>query len=465
MNARGTSALYNKVASQVVCGLAIAGSTVVMGCGVEDLTAKPTGDGTLVVLGDPSSADSAIARVASGLHAVAPEALGLMNEAPSAIGDTLAATRGIAFDMAQASAGELAGWQPLIAAAMQRGVPVIIEHATDRERLAATIGIGVTGDLVMVTSDGPNRHRVQAFGNSAISDAFAEFNNGDDGSKVVLPAAGVAVDAAVAEIRDSLRRDGQFTARAAVTPTNGYHYYLVDFPELHLALTPTQTAILDLDFEAELALDRDRGFKVLLLRPAGSGQHPGTLADDGGAARGYYQESIAVDVAKSDNTVALYAHEPSSPNNVNTFTSSTGWSIGASVGSDGVATATVGYSESSTVTTSLPDFTVINDTAGQEVSFKYGMTTTWDHMFNQPTFKACNVKGVPPLAKSNLKPAFEAMYRAPASYSGLTSFTFSVATLFRHVDRSGSNAFVCHQHTHWTTYTRSQSLVVGFGAI
>jgi hypothetical protein len=474
MYSKTKTTTFSARSPRLAMGLLLASSALAAGCYQGDGGAEPLvhrsgearllrgGDGALLVLGGDLEAGGAIARLATDFDLLSPADLGGLSVPPSAdlAAEMLEGTRGVLLDLAAASDGELLAWKPIIDAALKHGVPLIMENATDPTRLAGAIGIGVAADLVMVTSDGPNRHHVRVYGDHSVLDDYLAERAGD---VEVAPAATATLEAGLLEVGEALRRaPGRSTLAATAVPTNGYQYFLLDFPAVQLTLVSgRQSANLDLDFEAELALDAARGKKVLFVRPVGSGQHPGALYANGDGKRGYYQESIRVSVVPfggNEGNVALYDHQPASPNSNSTYTSSTGWTIGVS-GQD----PQLSYSQSEQETTTLPDFSMVNDTSGQIAKWTFKMSRSWQDMVQIKGF-TCKVRDVPNLAKSNLRPNFEALYRAESSYRGTVGFRLEVDTVFREVSRT-HKVVVCDKHTTSKSYFRTKSLSVNFGAI
>lgn len=465
---------FSALTPRLAFGLLFASSALATGCytgsdgsdpllqGSSESRLLRGGDEALLVLGGDLKANGAIERIAADFDLLSPAELGASSFAPSAAeaAELLEGTRGVLLDFAMASDGELLAWKPIIDAALKNGVPLIMENARDASRLAGAIGIGVAADLVMVTSDGPNRHHVRVYGDHSLLD---EYRSAQAEEVAVAPTPKSTLEAGVLEIGEELRRAPELAALAtANVPTNGYQYFLLDFPAVQLTLVSgAQTANLDLDFEAELVLDAARGKKALFVRPVGSGQHPGTLYANGDGKRGYYQESIRVSVVPfggNEGNVALYDHQPASPNSSSSYTSSTGWTIGVS-GQD----PQLSYSQSEQETTTLPDFSMVNDTSGQVAKWTFKMSRSWQDMVEIKGF-TCKVRGVPSLAKSNLRPNFEALYRAESSYNGTVGFRLEVDTVFREVSRT-HKVVVCERHTRSQSYFRTKSLSVNFGAI
>ncbi|WP_428265892.1 hypothetical protein [Haliangium sp.] len=445
----------------LIPALLVTGSVLAAGCDVSEpvSASKPVGSAgdVLLMLGGAPATGSPLDRIAAERSVLLAADLGLsdnpMSEADAR--QLVAELDGLSLSIGQASEAELEAWKPLTDAALDMGVPVIIDNVADSDRMAKFVGIGFDADLVLVTSLGPNRHRVRVYGDSGILDAHIESS---EQAEALAPMFEEDLDLAVDEISTELRDHEPIFASKA-TPANGYKYYEINFSQYNWAITSSQTAIFDLDFEAELVLDSARSKKNVFIRPIGSGQHPGSLTWDGDSTRGYYQESQKITVTPSNSNVSIYAHAPSTPNSGSTYTSSTGWTIGVS-GTDPV----LSYSASDETTTTLSDFSTTNHTAGQVASWTFAMSTSWSDMFNHPVFQKCKVNSIPALAKSNLKPEFEVMYRSSSSYTGTTSFNVQIVTVMRKLWRGG-DIFTCKKNTQSYTHTRSKSLSINFGAV
>lgn len=372
----------------------------------------------------------------------------------------VAGAAGLGLDLAALDRDAIASYKPLFFAAMEVGVPMIVEHADDAESLAALIGVGVEADVAMVTSLGPNRLRVRVYGGGGELDASFESADGELGA---AEWSADVVTHAVDEIGATLRHGASTEFHAALTPSlvpeNGYLYYDFDTAEESFSPTSGQTASLSMDFEAELALDSARGKKVVFMRPIGSGQHPGTLISDSSSNRGYYQESQEVSLAPNNASVSLYAHEPSTANASTTYTSSTGWTIGTESGWPALS-----YSTSDQTSTTLSDFSMVNNTSGSTASWTFAMTSSWSSMFYHPAFEKCKVKSLPNLAKSNLNPQYEVFYRADDSFTSSVTFTFTKITLLRRIWRGG-DIVTCKKYSDLWTLTRSRDVSINFGAI
>lgn len=405
--------------------------------------------------------DSVLDRVGTQVELLDVSALELPETtmSPEAARELVAGAVGVGLDLAKVDQSDLASLKPVVDAAMQLGVPMIIEHIDSSKVLAELIGAGIEADVVMVTTVGPNRYRVRVYG-------------GDDGDSLLagdtdepIPSWWPAQDSlelAADEFSATLLARADTVTNGTVpvsTPANGYVYYDFDMAEEQFNPGDNQISTLSMDFEVELALDSARSKKNVFIRPIGSGQHPGTLISDSSSNRGYYQESQEVSITPNNGNVSLYAHAPSTPNSGSTYTSSTGWSIGSSGGWPEIS-----YSVSNQTSTTLSDFSMVNNTAGSTASWRFYMSTSWSNMFNHPAFQKCNVKSLPALAKSNLFPEFEVVYRSNSSFSGTVGFDIVKQTLLRRIWRGG-DIVTCKKYSNLWTLTRYRTLAINFGSV
>lgn len=117
-----------------------------------------------------------------------------------------------------------------------------------------------------------------------------------------------------------------------------------------------------------------------------------------------------------------------------------------------------------TTSCSLTDFSMVNNTSGSTASWTFAMSSSWSSMFSQAAFEKCKVKLIPNLAKSNLSPQYEALYRTDESFTSIVTFTFSKETLLRRIWRGG-DIFTCKKYSDLWTLGRSRSVSISFGSI
>lgn len=452
------------------CSLFVAALSLSLGaCDAADGDAADAAE-SHVVTADLALAGGAIDRLGAEFHVLDAASLDL-STAMSAeeARQRVAGVDAVGIDLGKLDRADVTAFKALSQAAMEEDVPVIVEDVA-AEELAQLIGVGVEADVAVITSLGPNSYRVLVFGGGeggAVASAEGEgdelLESPDDDETPTAAWSPDTVSLAVERIGETLRSGAvtrlEAAPRASLAPTSGYLYYDFDMAEESWSPVTGQTASLSMDFEAELALDSDRAKKVLFLRPTGSGQHPGTLISDGSTDRGYYQESQKVSLAPNNTNVSLYAHAPATANASTTYTSSTGYTIGSEGG-----WPLIGYSVSDETTTTLSDFSMVNNTSGSTASWTFSMTSSWSSMYSQAAFEKCKVKSLPALAKSNLNPEYEVYYRASDSFTSSVTFSFAKQTLFRRISRGG-DIFTCKKYSSLWTVDRSRNVSIDFGAV
>ena len=434
------------------CGLLSTALVFATGCDMPLEDPAVPSQQTLLVLDNGLQSDNPVSRISADFDVIRGEDLALTGKRDAR--DLLVGVRGMGVSLDGVSDDQIQTWKPLVRAALAAGIPLFIDSVDHAAQMTELIGIGIEAELLMITATGPDRHRVRSYGaNELLTQAM-----GESGDLVALtPSFAEDVERGVSDIREQLRSfQANPTAKSA---TDGYEYYLLDFSHYLWNVTGSQVAILDLDFEAELVHDDSRGQKYLFIRPIGSGHYPGTLEWNKNSKRGFYQEAITVTITPSNTNVDIYDHQPESANEGTTYTSTTGWSIGLSGSSPEIS-----FNSSEQNTTTVPDFEMINHVSGDIASWTMKMKTSWTNMFNHPFMQMCKVKSLPNLAKSNLRPDFEVIYRADDSYNGTVTFDFDIVAEMRKIWRGGT-IFNCEKNSTWTVKNRSSSLSIDFGDV
>ena len=419
----------------LACGFLAVTLALGTGCDMAEPTATAdSSERTLLLLGEQPAADSAVRRISSDFDVLRSADLGLTGKYD--IADVLPSIDGVGVNLAGASAEDIATWKPITRAARDAGIPIFIGDVEHSEQVAGLVGLGLDAELLMIVPTDSDSHRIRVYGaNELVTEQLGEM-----GEPIALtPALDDDVDRGVSEIRAQLQ-SFEVDQVAKSVPVHDYQYYYIDFSTLSLNLAGDQVAELNLDFDARLVRESDHNAKYVFLRPVGAGHHPGDLEWNSSSKRGFYQESIKVTITPSNSNVAIYDHAPSSPNSGSTYTSATGWTIGSSGGYPELS-----YSQSAQVSTTLQDFETINHTSGDVASWTFQMSTNWNNLFKHPFMEKCKVKGLPSLAKSNLKPEFEVIYRADETYTGYVSFDFDVDSEFRKIWRGG-DVFNCKKY-------------------
>lgn len=130
--------------------------------------------------------------------------------------------------------------------------------------------------------------------------------------------------------------------------------------------------------------------------------------------------------------------QPKTPNSLTTYTATTGWSIGATVGAtakpegpEASVSLSASYSSSNTTERQIPDFRVRNSASSAVCNWIYEYSRykdDWRNLFNNTSnpFRWNTIQDLPHLAKSMLEMENEVIYEAPANTTDNQSFVFSI---------------------------------------
>ncbi|MEZ4237711.1 MAG: hypothetical protein R3F59_16495 [Myxococcota bacterium] len=246
------------------------------------------------------------------------------------------------------------------------GLTIVLENVHDADHASRLIGIGLSGDVLYATPNGKG-YDVRVFGGeSTVSVSEEEADATTAGVPLDVPPA----DDIALEIADQIahREAAEQLGLHAVTewastidgrfmPQAAYRYYYIDNGTL--SYSPggvSQTANLGMDYEVELfALPQG---KFAHIRSRAEAFQPGSLYVNSSSHRGYFQEAVDVEVRPLDDAASfsLYDHNPKTTQISQTFATTTGWTIGADATSEGVAGISASYSESDTLTKSIPEW-------------------------------------------------------------------------------------------------------------
>ncbi|KYF64882.1 hypothetical protein BE11_03265 [Sorangium cellulosum] len=355
---------------------------------------------------------------------------------------------------------------PLLRAATEAGIPLVLENAHDPSRMAAAIGYGVPADAAIVepSMDG-TRFRIEILGNAGDmqvasgpgehavvavqppDEAHARRGRLDLGAPASeeAPASSQAPTGASPPAsrpeqmaNDVARRLREIVAEKATSvkpmaltmssyPQGTYRSYLVNLrttwsPGWCPACSWVQTATMDIGFEVELVASANPPGKFLIISGVGSGTNPGGLPANDGGQRGWFQESVNVQIQPDASAPLIsHMHTPNSPNGVNSYAVSNGCSFGGGVGTDGPTTSfSCGTTATSSVT--LSDFSAIDSSVGTRTDWTWRMSAAEGNPYNAPRDLVNPWTGylrdLPFLAKSTLTPQFQAIYRADSRYTG-----------------------------------------------
>ena len=399
----------------------------------DDVQGNHDGDSKIVLgLGYSDGGDTVLDRLGDHFAVLSRDELGLdqpkltIQEARLVLADI----HGVVIDLAEVNDDELDQWSPIFRAALPMHVPMLIENADDADRMAKVIGVGVEADLAYVTSDG-ERYNVQVFGDqSAVSEQAAH---------------------EVVERLSAYERPHSYKTSDAI------YVYDVDFTTSSWNIDSSgQTATANMDFEIQLIADQDIDRKYAQISQSGGGFHPGSLLSDSSTARGYYTDSVEVSIDSLSSSLSLYQHAPETSTSSSTYQSSTGWNVGY-VGSNIVFQ----YSSSSVVSTTLDDFSTINDTAGNDPAWKWELSK---ELYYHNLLDTCKMYDLPDKAKYNITPEFEAIFKASSGFDSTASFKFTTKANVNY-STAGGSIFSCTKGTDSGTLTRSKTVSVDFSKV
>lgn len=124
---------------------------------------------------------------------------------------------------------------------------------------------------------------------------------------------------------------------------------------------------------------------------------------------------------------------PETANAQTTYTTQTGWTIGASIGAEiaddpkVTASLSASYSSSNSTTETIEDFRAKNKSGAAACDWEYEysvVTDNWQSMFINNVFQKCRIKPLARLSKSTMFVKNEAMYDAPPDTTGTQDFMF-----------------------------------------
>lgn len=502
----------------------LAGGCTAVEPDVSEKSPRADDAGVLVLLGD-STPDSVVGAVAARFDILSGADLGLSHAAPSAeeARVILAGARGIAVDLSQADDADMLSWMPVFDAALELGVPLILEGASDADRVAQAIGFGMEADLLLITGAGAERTvdvldpaddaQVDVEGEALpLRELYQRLDR--DHLRAVARKHGIALaelDRSVAAYRDApldLRpfkaMDGGMDTGAMPDllterllshepapvqkslPNGSTYRYHVNFSTAEwvvlsipfldpVTLTwttlPLQTATLNMDFTIDLVADGLFDEKYAVVRSAGSGVNPGTLFTDGDESRGYFQESLDVWITPKSGPLHLFTYQPRTTNRQSSYSSWTGYSATTAVQSDGIVTATLGYSEQNVNTQTLSDFGVTDQSIGDVNHWRWELTSVEGNAYYdyedlvEMGIEGCGLYHLPPLAKSTLNPELETIFRVEGDYDGTAKLELKYKLGVRHVTADEEDLFWCEYGYHWKGYTRWATYTIDFSRV
>lgn len=341
--------------------------------------------------------------------------------------------------------------RPLVHAASQAGIPLILENVTDPAPMAALVGVGFEAELALVEpSRGQPRSQITLFGDTAVTGT-------DTGEPVSRPGSSEPHEEEItARLVERLENPPMMLASATVGDyaPGTYWSYLVKrstvytwCPDNSSCPTGTQTATMDVQFQLQLVASKTPSAKFLVVSDAGAGMNPGSLtANYGGdlatnGRRAWFQEGVEVSIVPTGTSLSSYSHQPTTANQQNQYSVSNGCSFGGGLSGDGPS-ATFSCNLGTSSTQSVSDFTIFDNAAGLTSKWNYNMSyapgygavqgsayDSFDDLLDGVWTGA--LRDVPALAKSNLDPFFEVVYQADAGFTGTVPVTLSYTQSLR----------------------------------
>jgi hypothetical protein len=413
------------------------------------------------------------------------EAPELLDAEENELQDELGGATVVSVDLAQLDAARIPGLRRVADVAERVGAGLLLTNVHD-EKMADVVGIGLNARAVFVPPGGVGRKHLVVVPEP--SEDRIEIESGDDD---VGPSSGdlawmLGLDSQAFEQlqmeQTMATLEGVLTAQPLVVPKgifaletlprDLYQPYYIDIADVSWNPAETQqTANSGMDFEVDLFSASDGKGKFVVVRPRGSSFHPGTLAANGDRDRGYFNYFVNGVLWPYDESILKhYDHKPTTTNAGNTFTHTTGWN--ATVGSYGNApTVLFGFDAQSQVSTSIADYGVIDNTYGNQVQLDFVMRAAGGAVINAPqdlikTSKwfpgLWSVRGLPHIATSQLKPEFEAIYRADPREQRDTRLGLQWGHRMARVWLDIPNPVAAKVTSHWSTVTmvRSSSVYV-----
>ena len=322
-------------------------------------------------------------------------------------------------------------------------VPMLLENA-DAAKVAAITGYGQSGQFVLLRpSEAGRRVKMAVLGREnskaspvAVANQVVTLLNSAAAPQALPPLPGLPVRA---------QRTWDVEAVLYLGPNQIIFSHQKQFA-LSMSQFPansSQSYIDDVNFSIGLYAASDH--KWLVVDTAGgAGVTTGALAANTETERGWYMESYNIDMAPQKTALlppgfTLYNTAPQTPNNVGSYSTSSGFSIG--VGTDGILSGQ--FEQNKTGTVNIPDFAIQNFSVPTGAHWKYMLSgigvgqpyNTWtDLVQTSNLFQLGKLLALPALASGQtLQPQTEAVWAAPVDFQGVIPFIFSHQMHFRHV--------------------------------
>jgi hypothetical protein len=349
-------------------------------------------------------------------------------EAGANLADEVVEASAVLIDAEAVSADEVRSYDSLLRAARLAGVPVILENARDAHKVAAALGLGISGAVVYAAPDASGqRFDVRVFGD------FKGEESMEQTSTRLLPTStpvervekSEMVQTAVPEAGELLaeiqglvanhERITRYQITAAPMPEGTYRAYNVTYPSYQWECGGSQKSTIDRNFTVTLfASNLPAEGKFVVFTGNGTQYSPGPLAWNSDLNRGFFQEKLQHYIKPMDPGLSPFAHMPLTANGSSTFTTSNGFSVSAGIdGANGPFTS-VTFEESQQASQTMNDFDVIDYSAGTVFQWDYNLASVGGHPYDE-WFDLIGCDGLcspPNLAKSTLTAQYEGMYFA-----------------------------------------------------
>ncbi|OHU85143.1 MULTISPECIES: hypothetical protein [Pseudoalteromonas] len=328
-------------------------------------------------------------------------------------------------DVANINKQNLPSYKNLLDTARVTGTPILIKGAQDTKIMASLIGLGVTGNKLLLKP------------NEAESTLTIEVLNQEPRIDTLLS------DHVVNEVKKyhlSQPRLRQMTFSNSVSAPAGTTYIFHVVNAINHSWKPDskeQTITTKADIEYKLYADSEKSAKYVVVGLTGVIFDPGPLYSNTEVNRGYFQERVKMSLIPSSSSDIHYEeHVPVNANDNSTVTVSKGWDLAVGASPDGPNTSFT-YSESDIVTENYSDFEVVHNSDGNAMHWDWNMSK-YDYNKDpenlcEPGIMSRKVKSLPTLATNTLIPKFSAVYRSTLDFDGVVNFDFKYEHHLRNV--------------------------------
>ncbi|WP_106089258.1 galactose-binding domain-containing protein [Enhygromyxa salina] len=384
--------------------------------------------------------------------------------------DALSESRALAVDISSSTAEDIAEWKPMFDEAWRQRTPIVFTNVDDTSVMAAAVGFGVEGKVVVAESLAPVRgFKLHVLGDEPelLTEAGEPLSEAD---ALQLDAGAWVGSSEVVELIDDLAGLPELAASGGY-PDGSHMLFLVE-PSNHSTSISSgaQTVTRNIGFRVDLYVDVDDERKYMIVSETGSGISAGTMYKDTSEDRGYYQESVSIDIEPLHDALVAEKHAPQTPNGETTYTSSTNTETSITA-SFGVPTVSVSVNQGTSESRNIPDFEVFDHSSLSRSTWRFMMSNSpegaydsWDDLVNGNSSK---VASPPALATTTLSPEFETVYWADEGFEGvaLTKLNYSVA--YEHVWVVTSPWPWESNEQHHTRFTRdhARNVAIDFGAV